>query len=91
MQVVVGAPSLRKLDMIYTDNVHLISDTSLDELHKFASSVNIKRCWYHSSSKWKHYDIPKRMRKDFARDHGVRLVTSREIVTILKRGPSSVE
>lgn len=70
--------------MVYTDGVHLISDTSLEELHEFAASIGIKRCWYHASSKWKHYDIPKRMREDFHTKFNVPLVSAREIITILK-------
>jgi hypothetical protein len=31
---------------------------SVDNLHKMAYDLGIKRCWYHSG-KLKHYDIPK--------------------------------
>lgn len=70
--------------MLYTDGIHLISDVSLEELHQFAQSIGIKRHWYHSSSRWKHYDIPKRMRDGFAEKYNVKLVTDREIVEILR-------
>lgn len=66
--------------MIFTDGIHLISDTSLDELHAYAKSVGIKRCWYHSKSAWPHYDIPKRKREGFAQAHNIPLITSKEIV-----------
>jgi hypothetical protein len=40
---------------------HLVcTPYSIDNLHIMAHDLNIKRCWYHSSSKFKHYDIPKR-------------------------------
>jgi len=69
--------------VIYADDVHLISDTSLEELHLFAESIGIKRCWYHSSSSWIHYDIPKRMRPGFHEKFNVTKVTSQEIVKLL--------
>lgn len=37
---------------------------SVDNLHKMAEDLGIKRCWYHSSAKYKHYDIPKRRVKE---------------------------
>jgi hypothetical protein len=61
----------------------MISDVSIEELHEFAASIGIKRCWYHRG-KWPHYDIPKRRRENFAATYGVKLVDSRTIVTILK-------
>lgn len=70
--------------MIFTDGVHLISDTSLEELHAYAASVGIKRCWYHSSSTWPHYDIPKRRRATFAAENNVPLISPEEIVNKLK-------
>jgi hypothetical protein len=70
--------------MIYTDNVHLVSDSSLKELHEFAKKVGIKRCWFHSGSRWPHYDIPKGRRETLAIEYGIAVVTSREIIKILK-------
>ena len=69
--------------MIYSDGVHIVSDVSLDDLHKYCESILIKRCWYHASSKHKHYDIPKRRRESFFKDHPeVRQVSAREIVDV---------
>ena len=33
---------------------------SVENLHLMAEMLEIKKCWYHSSAKYKHYDIPKR-------------------------------
>ena len=46
----------------YYDNMrHLICvPYSIDNLHKMAQSLNIKRCWFHNA-KYPHYDIPKKM------------------------------
>ena len=68
--------------MIFTDGVHLISDISLEELHSYARSVGIKRCWFHSGSNHPHYDLPKSMRDRVPL--GAKLVGCKEIVRILK-------
>jgi hypothetical protein len=42
------------------DQRHLIcSPFSIENLHKMAEELNLKRCWFHASSKFPHYDIPK--------------------------------
>ncbi|MCJ7527469.1 MAG: DUF4031 domain-containing protein [Methyloceanibacter sp.] len=38
---------------ILTDGLHLVSNSSLDELHEFAASIGLKRCWYRRG----HYDL----------------------------------
>lgn len=44
--------------MIYTDGVHLISDNNLDELHKFAITIGLKRHFYEGLRKnHPHYDL----------------------------------
>jgi hypothetical protein len=68
--------------MIYTDGIHIISDISLEELHTYCARVGIKRCWFHSGSRYPHYDIPKKMRQTVLPD--AKVVTSREITKILK-------
>ncbi|HJU71729.1 MAG TPA: DUF4031 domain-containing protein [Paucimonas sp.] len=51
---------------VYVDNVriawrgrhwcHLVAD-SLDELHRFARSLGLKRTWFHAHASLPHYDI----------------------------------
>jgi hypothetical protein len=53
---------------------------SVDNLHKMAYDLGIKRCWYHSG-KLKHYDIPKRRIKEI-QDKCI-IVTSKKIVEII--------
>ena len=36
---------------------------SVENLHKMAQDLNIKRCWF-DSGKYPHYDIPKRRIKE---------------------------
>lgn len=52
---------------------------SLDNLHKMAEELNIKRCWFHKD----HYDIPKRRIKEISKK--CKLVSSKEIVDIINR------
>lgn len=43
---------------------HLICEPySIENLHKMADDLNIKRCWFHKT-KYSHYDIPKRRIKE---------------------------
>lgn len=55
---------------------------SVENLHAMALDLGIKRCWYHSSSRFKHYDIPKRRIAEIQAKCEV--VSSREILRIVK-------
>ncbi|MGA0118390.1 MAG: DUF4031 domain-containing protein [Ilumatobacteraceae bacterium] len=57
---------------------HMISDTSLDELHDFARELGISPRAFHGD----HYDVPQHVRDDAIR-RGARPVTSREVVRVL--------
>jgi hypothetical protein len=73
---------------IYCDGVHLISDVSIKDLHAQAALLGLKRHWFHASSRFPHYDLPKKVRHSdqWFLDHPeVKRVTSREIYDILKR------
>lgn len=51
---------------IYVDNMrikhkgkewcHLMAD-SLEELHDFALTLGVKRCWFHKNASYPHYDV----------------------------------
>jgi hypothetical protein len=42
------------------DSRHLICEPySIENLHKMAEDLGIKKCWYHAG-KFPHYDIPKK-------------------------------
>lgn len=57
---------------------HLAAD-SVQELHVFAAGIGIKRCWFHPSARFPHYDITGPQREQ-ALAAGARAVTSRELV-----------
>lgn len=65
--------------MIRTDGVHLIAD-SREELHAFAASIGLKRCWFHRD----HYDLTSQAKRVTAIAAGAAIVTSRRIVEILR-------
>jgi len=64
----------------YCDNKrHLVCKPySIENLHKMAKDLGIKRCWFHKN----HYDIPKR-KISFVTSIAKK-VTSKEILEIIK-------
>jgi hypothetical protein len=57
---------------------HLVSDTSLEELHEFAEKLGLRREWIHVKS-IPHYDLTGEI-YELALQRGAILVSSREIV-----------
>ncbi len=51
---------------------------SIENLHKMAESLGIKRCWFHRH----HYDIPKRRIAEI--EAQCRIVSSKDIVRIIR-------
>lgn len=78
---------------IYVDNsrvpfkgkiwCHLMAD-SLEELHSFASTIGIKRCWFHSSASYPHYDITIE-KKQIALSNGASLADRKTIIDCGKK------
>ena len=64
----------------YTDGKrHLVCKPySIENLHKMAKELNIKRCWFHKD----HYDIPKSRIEEI--ESKCIAVSSKEIVKIIK-------
>lgn len=54
---------------------------SVENLHKMADELGIKRCWFHPSRGHAHYDIPKRRIEEIQRR--CQVVSSRVILTIM--------
>jgi hypothetical protein len=50
---------------------------SIENLHKMADSLGIKRCWFHKN----HYDIPKKRIDEIT--NKCKVVSSKEIVKII--------
>lgn len=69
----------------YCDGIgrHLVCiPYSVENLHKMAKELNIKRCWFHNSSAGAHYDIPKKRIQEISEKTIV--VSSLEILQIIK-------
>lgn len=69
--------------MYYSDDArHLVCEPfSVENLHKMAEDLGIKRCWYHGGDK-PHYDIPKRRIKEIQAKTTV--VSTKRILEIIK-------
>ena len=65
--------------MILTDGIHLISDESLNELHEFAQSMGLKRCWYRRG-RHPHYDLTTSLKVQAAIAKGAKEVTPKDLV-----------
>jgi hypothetical protein len=77
--------------MIYIcDNArHLVClPFSIDNLHQMAIDLGIKRCWFHSSSKFPHYDIPKRRINEIM--SVCRIASTEDIIKIIKKELTNV-
>lgn len=68
----------------YCDDArHLVcTPYSIDNLHTMAATLNIKRCWFHSSASYAHYDIPKKRIAEI--QSKCQVVSSRIILQIVK-------
>lgn len=70
--------------MILTDGVHLISDTSVEELHEFASRAGLSRLWFQNHRR-PHYDLTTYRAQQRVVASGARLVTTRELLAALRQ------
>lgn len=65
------------------DGRHLVCvPYSIENLHKMAEELNIKKCWFHRGSKYPHYDIPKRRIQEI--QSKCEVVDSKTILKIIK-------
>lgn len=74
---------------VYVDNAriawrgrrwcHLVAD-SLDELHKFATSLGLKRGWFQDQASLPHYDVTVEVR-DIALVRGARQADRRTLIS----------
>lgn len=66
------------MEFICDNKRHLVClPYSIENCHKMASKLNIKRCWFHKD----HYDIPKRRIEEITSK--CQIVSSKEIVKII--------
>ena len=63
---------------------HLVSDTSLTELHLFARRIGLKRSWFQDHAH-PHYDMMVAWRRTRALTYGAHIVSGRELVKRMVR------
>jgi hypothetical protein len=67
--------------MILTDGTHLVSDTSIVELHTFAIGMRLSPWWFQGAGHTiPHYDIRGKYAQKIVEHDDVEVVTTREIV-----------
>ena len=68
--------------MLYTDGIHLMSDSSIEELHTFANSIGLHRNYFHERTKGHpHYDLTNQRVKLLAK-YTAKTVTTRELIEL---------
>jgi len=70
--------------MIYTDGIHLVSDISNAELHRFAKKIGLKREWFQDKKGHPHYDLITERKTNLALLHGAKKIPKRAIIKLLK-------
>lgn len=70
--------------MIYTDRVHLISDTSLEELHEFAERLGLRREWFQNHPRHPHYDLTTHRIRKKAYALGTKLIRPKDLAFIVR-------
>ena len=66
--------------MIFIDSQgHMVSDTSLEELHRFARRLRLKEEWFQNHPIHPHYDLTTDRKRQQAFKFGAKLASSREI------------
>jgi hypothetical protein len=74
--------------MICIDRLgHLISDSCVDELHRFAGRIGLRRVWFQDKPGRPHYDLTTADARRRAVAAGAVLVDPRDVVRILQKAP----
>ena len=62
----------------YGQACHMIADT-LEELHEFATKLQLRRAWFQPHDRWPHYDLTAK-RRIVAIEKGAVEITAREFI-----------
>lgn len=71
--------------MILTDGTHLVSDSSIEELHAFALNMGLRRHWFQVHRLHPHYDLTTSLALNRALSRGAYNVSSKELVRRMVR------
>lgn len=68
----------------YCDDMrHLVcTPYSIENLHRMAVELGVKRCWFHARSAYPHYDLPKTRIAEISAK--CEILDAREILQIIK-------
>jgi hypothetical protein len=61
------------------DWCHMVTDGDIEELHRFAARLGLKRDWFHNTTRYPHYDLTPAMR-DQAIQNGAQAVGVLELL-----------
>jgi len=70
--------------MIYTDGIHLVSDISDAELHRFAKTIGLKREWFQDKKRHPYYDLTTERKIKLALLCGAKMMHKREMIKLIK-------
>jgi hypothetical protein len=65
--------------VVYTDGIHLGGD-ELEELHRFARSIGLKRKWFQNHPRHPHYDLTSPKKLEEAISKGVEHIKTKEFL-----------
>ena len=65
---------------------HLVSDTSLEELHAFAERLGLKREWFQDHRHMPHYDLKGSAKWEEAIRLGAQAISTRAMIRLISRG-----
>ena len=85
MVAVLSVDTEQVRQMILTDGIHLVSDSSLEELHAFAQNMGLKRHWFQVHRNHPHYDLTTNSALTRALARGAYNVSSKELIRRMVR------
>lgn len=83
MTIYIDLPIWKKSPGGRKNYCHMISDVSLEDLHKFAAENGIKKHFFHNSRFIKHYDLKEDQILQVKKAGAIQ-ISSKELVTIAK-------
>lgn len=70
--------------MILTDGTHLVSDESMQEIHRFARYIGLQRKWFQNRN-FPHYKLKSLRMRNRALRAGAKFVTPVELIQRVNR------
>lgn len=70
---------------------HWVSDSTLKELHEFASEIGLKRAWFQDKPNFPHYDLTTKNAIERAISAGATHISPKEIVRKLRHAPYNLD